>query len=181
MGQFLEVSLNTPASGYHHDIPSGSKQMLIASVDLPQAAAYPVPNHGLTQLFTNSNPYPIGSGAIRPGIQHKKTVCMTVGMVKPSENVIQFQALGKLHTDSPQIPFLQTMCIAFSQAAYQDAHERKDGLRSARDFAANEANETQEYFVYFKFRVANSCGKRSGDREPDFRECASKDKKGAGR
>ena len=85
--------------------------MLIASVDLPQAAADPVPDHGLTQLFANSNPHPIGGGAICPCIQHKKTVCLTVGMVKPPENVIQFQAFGKLHLDSPQIPFLLTMFL----------------------------------------------------------------------
>ena len=77
--------------------------MLIASIDLPQAAAYPVPNHGLTQLFTNSNPYPIGSGPILSGVEHKIRIGMTGGGIEPPEYVIEFQCAGKLHKDLPKV------------------------------------------------------------------------------
>ena len=130
--------------------------MLIEPVNFPQAAADPVSDHCFTQLFTNGYANPIGGAAIGSGIEHKITVCLTVGMIKPPKNMIQLQAFGKFHFYSPlkNKPFL-----FYLQKENLGTHERKDTLQSARDFVANEANETQEYFVYFKFRLCTVAAK----------------------
>ena len=90
-GEGLEGCVDGFRPGYHHDIPAGLEFAFVQAVDLPQSSADPVANHGMPQLFAYGNAYPVGGGSVLPGVEHQTAVSLTVGVIKPPENVIQFQ------------------------------------------------------------------------------------------
>ena len=59
------------------------------AVYLPQAAAHPIADHSMTQLFADGDAHPIGVRPIPPGIQHKAGIGMSSGVIEPFKNMIQ--------------------------------------------------------------------------------------------
>ena len=85
------------ASRHHHNIPPGSKLLLIQPVDLPQPSAGAVADHCVAQLLADGNAHPIAAQAVAPGVQDHIAIGKALSVVKALEYVVQFQAAGKLH------------------------------------------------------------------------------------
>ena len=98
----LEIGVHGFRPGHDHNIPAGLEFFFIQPVNLPDAAADPIADHSMPQLFADGDAHPIGVCPILPGIQHKIAVCLPVGPIQPLKNVIQFQRTGKFHSDLPR-------------------------------------------------------------------------------
>jgi hypothetical protein len=87
-------------TGYHHNIPSLGKAVLIQTVYFPKTAAHPVTDHSMPQLFADGNAHPVGVGPIPPGVDHQAGIGLSGSAVKPLEDMVQFQRTGKFHRNS---------------------------------------------------------------------------------
>ena len=90
MGQGLEITMDRLGPGDHDDVPAGVESVFVQPVDFPDAAAHPIADHGMPQLFADGDAHPIGGRPVGSGVKHKASVCLTLGAVKPLKDVIEF-------------------------------------------------------------------------------------------
>ena len=63
-------------------------------VDLPQAAAHPVPCDGFSQLFSHGDAHPIFLQVVGPAIENQIPVCSLIAIaVQAAKNVVELQWL----------------------------------------------------------------------------------------
>ena len=134
-GQLLEIRADGAAAGNHHNVPAGPEQGFVEPINFPQAAADPIADHSMTQLFADGDAYPIGTSPIFPGVENHQAVGVARGGVKPPEDVIQFQAAGKFHgISSGGMPFRnrssKTSQKTCSQVISKNMSKRKHSRKS---------------------------------------------------
>ena len=117
----LERCRNTAASRHHHNIPAGLELCFIEAVYLPQAAADPIADHGMTQLFADGNAHPVGAGPVLPGVENHNGIGLSGGGIQPPEYVIKLQAAGKFH--------ILTSLLTLKQGRLEGMDRRDGGER----------------------------------------------------
>lgn len=55
------ADVDAPYPGHNDQVPSREKLLLVEAVDLPQAAADPVPGDGIAQLLADRNAQPVAA------------------------------------------------------------------------------------------------------------------------
>ena len=138
----LERCADTAASRHHHNIPAGLESAFIEAVYLPQAAADPIADHGMTQFLTDGDAHPIGAGPVLPGIEYQIGIGLSGGGIQPPEYVIELQAAGKLHNIPPHQQKSKTL--------KQGRLAEMDRYGGSERFFTGQGWGPQKYFVYFK-------------------------------
>ena len=88
-GQFLKRRVDRAGTGYDHNIPTALELVLVEPVDFTQSSADTVAHICLTQFLADGNAHPVGGGAILSGIEHQMAVCLSAGLVKTLEYVVE--------------------------------------------------------------------------------------------
>lgn len=100
--QLFIRSIYSAASCHHNEIPAWLELGFVEPVDLPQTAPYLVAHHGVTQLCADGQADAVFTCAVFAAIKHKIAVGTGFALVvKPTENVIQFEGFGKFHKIFP--------------------------------------------------------------------------------
>ena len=95
--QLFKGCFHRAASRHHYNIPPGSKLLLIQPVDLPQPSAGAVADHCVAQLLADGNAHPVSVRPVFPGVEGQLAIGNASAVVKPLEDVVEFQTAGKLH------------------------------------------------------------------------------------
>ena len=100
VGEFLKILVDGPGTGNEDDIPAGSDPVFIQTIDLPKAAADPIADHSMTQLFADGDAHPIGGSPVFPGVEDDHAIGTAVGAIKPLKYVVKLQRAGIFHKNS---------------------------------------------------------------------------------
>ena len=140
----LERCADAAASCHHHDIPAGLESAFVEAVGLPQAAADPVADHGMTQLFADGDAHPVGAGPVLPGVEYQIRIGLSGGGIQPPEYVVQFQAAGKFHSirTTILISYFLIAMISLSVFAIVALHyTKKTVLENAESYSIQLINQ----------------------------------------
>ena len=111
VGEFLKILVDGPGAGNEDDIPAGSDPVFTEPVDLPKAAADPIADHSMTQLFADGDAHPIGGSPVFPGVENEHAIGTAIGAIKPLKYVVKLQRAGIFHTFSPEQVYLKKRSV----------------------------------------------------------------------
>ena len=89
--QLFKGRMDRPGARHDDDIPAALELFLVEPVDFTQSSADTVAHIGFPQLFADGNTHPVGGSAIFSGIEHQMAVCLSAGLVKTLEYVVELE------------------------------------------------------------------------------------------
>ena len=101
--------MDAPYPGHNDQVPSREKLLLVEAVDLPQAAADPVPGDGIAQLLADRNAQPVAALPVFLNVEDQGGADGPLApAVEPAEVPVGFEGDGVFHE---KISFAESLLV----------------------------------------------------------------------